>query len=361
MASKIFQRGKKGTWWYEAYFNGQRFKESLRTTDKKKAVIDQRNLDSKYGGSTDPYIKPDIPKLGELIDAHMEWARDWYKPGKHGRCSSVDVLTHSLETVCELEGLLAYLQALAGTQLATPRAGRDPLGTVQQARWEALAPFAERLWGHLDRRLGEGRSRLITLKLAALLHDTGKPAMQSMDDDGRIRFIGHPQEGVRITGQALRRLRFNRAEVRLGQTIVRHHMRPLLLASQESVSSRAVYRFFRDTGAAGVEVLLHALADHQATSPPDAEDDRWSRLVSLTARMLADYWERGAERVDPPLLVDGNDLQREFGLQPGPHIGELLEAVREAQVNGEVSTREGALELVRSRVRLGRNEEANQV
>jgi tRNA nucleotidyltransferase (CCA-adding enzyme) len=134
--------------------------------------------------------------------------------------------------------------------------------------------------------------------------------------------------------------------VRTGVTIVRHHIRPLLLANQNSASSRAVYRFFRATGDAGVDVLLHALADHRATYAPGAEDPLWPRLVALTARMLADYYERQEERVAPPTLLDGNDLLREFDLQPGPQIGDLLEAVREAQVSGEVRTREEALALV---------------
>jgi hypothetical protein len=69
--------------------------------------------------------------------------------------------------------------------------------------------------------------------------------------------------------------------------------------------------------------------------------------------MLADYWERRRERVDPPVLIDGHVLQRELGLRPGPLIGELLEVVREAQVSGEVHTREEALALVRSRVAVG--------
>jgi poly(A) polymerase len=62
--------------------------------------------------------------------------------------------------------------------------------------------------------------------------------------------------------------------------------------------------------------------------------------------MLGDYFERAAERVTPPELLNGHDLLHEFGLQPGPHIGELLEAVREAQVSGQVRTREEALALV---------------
>jgi poly(A) polymerase len=147
----------------------------------------------------------------------------------------------------------------------------------------------------------------------------------------------------------LRRLRFNRAEVHLGQGIVRHHMRPLLLASQGSVSSRAIYRFFRDTGEAGVDVLLHALADHGATCPADAENEPWSNLLALVARMLSDYWQRPSARVTPAPLIDGHDVQRECGLRPGPQIGLLLETVREAQVGGDVRTREEALALVRER------------
>jgi tRNA nucleotidyltransferase domain 2 putative len=138
--------------------------------------------------------------------------------------------------------------------------------------------------------------------------------------------------------------------VRLGGTIVQHHMRPLLLANQKSVSSSAIYRFFRDTGEAGVDVLLHALADHQATYPADTPNDAWAGLVTLASRMLTDYWERHAEQVAPPPLIDGYDLLREFGLQPGPEIGELLEAVREAQVTGQVCSREEALALIHTRL-----------
>jgi hypothetical protein len=97
-----------------------------------------------------------------------------------------------------------------------------------------------------------------------------------------------------------------------------------------------------------VDVLLHALADHWATYPPDRKDDQEERLVALTARMLEDYWQHQAERVDPPALIDGHDLMGQFHLQPGPQIGELIEAVREAQVSGQVRTREEALALIRT-------------
>jgi hypothetical protein len=196
--------------------------------------------------------------------------------------------------------------------------------------------------------MSDTRPRLLILKLAALIHDTGKPEIRTQEESGRIRFIEHDQRGIKITAEALKRLRFSQVEVRLAETIVCNHMRPLLLAEQEAVSSRAVYRFFRDTGEAGVDVLLHSLADHRATYVSGDGTHQWERLVALTARMLADFWQNKAERVDPPALTDGYDLMREFGLHPGPQVGELLEAIREAQVSGRVRTRDEALDLVRT-------------
>jgi len=172
---------------------------------------------------------------------------------------------------------------------------------------------------HLEQPLAFGRSRLIALKLATLLHDSGKPAARSVEGD-KIRFHGHARESARLTSEALRRLRFSSTEVRLAVTIVRHHMRPLLLAAQGTVSARAVYRFFRDTGEGGVEVLLHALADHRATYAPEAEDEEWPTLVAVAARMMDDYWRRQEEAITPEPLVSGHDLLGEFDLEPGPAL-----------------------------------------
>ncbi len=268
-----------------------------------------------------PHAAPWLHRLDELglltvVLPELEPLRNLEQPPPH----FLPVLAHTLETVRALEDL----------------AERFP-----------LPRFAGRLEEHLNREMGNGRPRSAILKLAALLHDSGKAAARTVEN-GRIRFIGHERIGVRLTGRALRRLCLSRTEVRLGETIVRHHMRPLLLANQEVVSARAIYRFFRDSGEAGVDVLLHALADHRATFPPHDPGDRRERLLALVERMLTDYYEHPTRKISPPPLLNGHDLMRRFGLQPGPTIGELLEAVREAQVGGEVSNREEALALVRA-------------
>ena len=298
-----------------------------------------------------------------IVFPELEPLRGMEQPSPH----YLEALAHSLETVHALEGIVARLAYPPSVSPETNARSEPRLGAGPSELPERLVP---RLREHLEQRLGDARPRLVTLKLAALLHDAGKPSARGIDPEGRLRFIGHEKQSAVIVANVMRRLRFAGSEARLGEAIVRHHMRPLLLAgpgpakvtgevrsgrsgedAAQEVSSRAIYRFFRDTEGAGVDILLHGMADHLATYRPGSGDEAWQRLIDLTARMLSDYWERRAERVAPLRLLDGHDLQRELGLSPGRHVGELLEAVREAQVSGEVHSREEALELARCLLR----------
>ena len=246
----------------------------------------------------------------------------------------LDVFEHSLETVRQLEEVI---RAVGGYE------GKSELSLIPLL----LSPFSRQLSAHLSQPISGDRPRLTVLKLVALLHDLGKPATKNFDDEGGIHFYGHEGEGAEMVGAILRRLRFGGSEVSLAKTIVANHMRPCLLADQEVVTRRAVYRFFRDTGNAGVDTLLLYLADHLATWGPNLKTARWRRRVEFVALMLADYYERRQKVISPPKLISGHDLMDEFDLEEGPRIGKLLEVVREAQVEGEVKTKEDALALVK--------------
>jgi hypothetical protein len=131
--------------------------------------------------------------------------------------------------------------------------------------------------------------------------------------------------------------------------IVRNHMRPLLLAQLvDPPSRRAVYRFFRTCGEAGVDICLLSLADTLATYGPTLPQDVWTRQLDIVRILLDAWWEQPERIVSPPALLNGSDIIRELHLQPGPQIGQLLEAVREAQAAGEISSREQALALARA-------------
>jgi hypothetical protein len=247
----------------------------------------------------------------------------------------LDVFEHSLETVRQLETVVAALQ------------GKQEEGSELSLVAQLLSPFSGQLSTYLSQPISGDRLRLTLLKLVALLHDLAKPDTKSLDDEGGVHFYGHEGAGAKRVGGILGRLRFGGNEVTLAQTVVANHMRPCLLAGQDVVTKRAVYRFFRDTGDAGVDALLLYLADHLATWGPNLRPARWRKRVEFVASMLADYYQRRQQVISPPKLISGHDLMDEFGLQEGPRIGELLEAVREAQVVGDVKTKPEALALVK--------------
>jgi poly(A) polymerase len=240
-----------------------------------------------------------------------------------------DVFDHSIQTVSAVEFLLRE-------------------GTWEYAGDEVLVsvPWSAKLSQHFDQEVSHGSTRRSLLKLAALLHDIAKPQTKTVDEDGRARFLGHPQEGAAIAAAILERLRFSTREIKLVELMVRHHLRPMQMSHEGFPTRRAIYRYFRDTGEAGIDLLFLCLADHLATRGSYLDLAQWQEHAQVVEYVLNKHFEEESLSA-PPKLIDGHDLIRIFGLSPGPRVGELLEALREAQAAGEVTTRQQALHYVK--------------
>jgi tRNA nucleotidyltransferase/poly(A) polymerase len=203
---------------------------------------------------------------------------------------------------------------------------------------------SDRLLSRLSNFTSGDRQRLVLLKLVAFL---GGVAADPAGEGNRRN------SAARLVGLALRRLRFSRGEVGLGRAIVAHWGRLGQLRSAEAVTRRDVYRFFRDAGEASLDLLFLFLADRLAAQGMSSDLDQsgatvlWQGDLEFAAALLRDYYERHTEVISPPKLISGDDLMEVFGLKEGPRLGELLEAVREAQAAGEIRTRQEALGYVR--------------
>jgi poly(A) polymerase len=169
---------------------------------------------------------------------------------------------------------------------------------------------------------------------------------KSIDNTGRARFLGHTKQGAAITANVLERLRFSNREIRLVESLVYHHLRPVQMANEEFPSQRAIYRYFRDTGDAGIDVLVLALADFLASRGPLVSMEDWEKHCQLINHILEEH-DRQQTKVLPVKLIDGHDIMDTLGLAPGPLVGKLLAVADEAHASGELSTREEALALVR--------------
>ena len=253
---------------------------------------------------------------------------------------NVDVFEHTLHVVEQMEALLAAISA--------PKDPKEP--ALELAR-EALSPYTAPLLNHLDRPSSGDRNGRGLTYLGALLHDVGKPGSRSVDEDGRIRFFGHERVGAEMAQRRARELALSNSEVRQVATMVRHHMRPAWLARSGPgrdgrPSRRAIYRFFRDAGASGLDICLLCLADGLGKGAPPEPDD-WKQRVQSVAALLDHYLNHHAETVSPPPLLDGRELMQALDIPGGPDVGRLLELIREAQAAGELSTIAGALALAR--------------
>ena len=113
----------------------------------------------------------------------------------------------------------------------------------------------------------------------------------------------------------------------------------------ELPSQRAIYRYFRDCGDGSIETLLFSLADHLATRGANLDLTHWKEHTQLVDFVLSQHLKQ-EKRVAPARLINGHDLMRLFSLKPGPRVGEILEAVREAQASAEISNREEALAII---------------
>ncbi len=119
-----------------------------------------------------------------------------------------------------------------------------------------------------------------------------------------------------------------------------------LAENQLSLHPLDVYRYFREFGEAGVEGVFLALALFLVGEEKTSLQSSWPDQLDTARHLLEGWWEKRKQWVDPPGLLDGNDLQENLDLDPGPEIGILLEQLREAQVRGEVHTRDEALDFL---------------
>lgn len=280
-------------------------------------------------------VMDDIGLLTTIFP-ELEPARDCQQPIVH----FLPVLGHSLETVAAAEWLLQGLHN-------APSAASLPVAVQAHPQLERDLPFAERFREHMREQMGSS-TREVLFKLAALLHDNAKPQTRQPKPDGGVSFYGHQAQGAEVAAQMAKRLRLSRQAAAYIARIVQEHMRPGQLRADGQVTPRAIARFFRDTGDAGPEVLLHSLADHMAARGPFIDPADWQQHVAWVGQQLESYWGAPPERTRP--LVNGHTLMQALDIAPGRLVGELLQEIHEAQAAGEIGTPEEALELARQQL-----------
>ena len=173
----------------------------------------------------------------------------------------------------------------------------------------------EDLWQHTLRTVDATPAHPV-VRLAALVHDIGKPATQA---DGH--FYGHETVGAELARKLLERLH----EPRIVTERVAHLVRQHMFKYESGWSDSAVRRFI---GKVGRDVLDELFALREADNIGSGVAPAADGLDELRARITAEL-ASGPVLDRYALAIDGNDLIVEFGLRPGPHLGRILDALVE--------------------------------
>ncbi len=172
----------------------------------------------------------------------------------------------------------------------------------------------------------------LSLILAVLFHDLGKPATRTVDETGRIRFNGHEGVSTEMSLKILQRLRFPNEVIDAVLPSVRLHMSfkdvpNMRLSTIKRMMARPTFE---------EELELHrvdCLASHG--------------MLDNHAILIAKRAEFGQEPLIPPPLVSGHDLIA-MGWRPGPRFMEVLQSVQTRQLEGTLTSREEALAWIRA-------------
>jgi poly(A) polymerase len=249
-----------------------------------------------------------------------------------------DVWNHTLSVVQKLEQILFVL----GLDSDLEETGNIVSSWISLRLGRYRQQFAE----HFSKKLNPERTTRSLLSLAAIYHDVGKADTQSVDAQQRIHFYRHEQISQERVVQRARFLRLSGPEIDRLAAITGSHLRPLQLnQSAEIPTKRAIYKFWRDLDEAGVDVCLLSIADLMGTYGANLSSEALMSHLATIRALLDAWWEQRQTLVNPPSLVNGNQLMDELNLEAGPVIGQILEEIRQAQVEGSVTTAQQALEF----------------
>ena len=183
----------------------------------------------------------------------------------------------------------------------------------------------------------------LTVRLAALLHDIGKPRTRSLLPDGRVAFHLHEVIGAKMTKRRLTALRFPNDVVRDVSRLVELHLRFHGYGEGEWTDA-AVRRYVRDAGP--LLSRLHVLTRADCTTRNRAKAVRLARAYDELELRIAELSEQEElARIRPEL--DGNEIMRVLGVAPGPVVGRARDFLLELRIaEGELGREQVTHELL---------------
>lgn len=256
-------------------------------------------------------IMKEIGLLYELFDLLAK--EEKIPPNTHHHLKLID---HSIETVNQVENLLPNMPQFVIERLDSFQ--------VPNVKYISL------------------------MKLAALLHDVGKPNTWTIEENGRHRFINHDSVGAELLKKDLKEMKFSKAQIKYITTLVKYHIYPSQLAREnETCADKTILRMFRKLNEHTPDIILLAMADRLSAQGPAITKEITENNLTTLKQYLSKYEEFAKTATVLPKLLDGNEIAQILNIKKDKNLGEIIKKLSEAQSIGEVKTKQDAIEFIK--------------
>ena len=191
-----------------------------------------------------------------------------------------------------------------------------------------------------------GFSRLAHLKLAGFMHDIGKFSTWTIEE-GKHRFIKHDDVGAKMSVKILKDLHFSNKQIDYISSMIKYHIYPSHVMTSPQITEKIMMRYVRKMDTNSIDAVILAQADRLSARGPEITDEIVERNIT-SLNMLLRFYLEARENLKPlPKLLDGNDVMKILNIKPSKKLGEIMDALHEAQISGDVTTKDHAVEFVK--------------
>ncbi len=202
---------------------------------------------------------------------------------------------------------------------------------------------------HLNKVDFGGFSRLAHLKLAAFLHDIGKFSTWTIEKEtGRHRFLKHDDVGSKMAKKILKDLSCSNKQIEYVSTLIKNHIYPSALMADPEVNEKAMMRFIRKINDNTIDNIILSMADRLSARGEAVTDEMVENNIKNLNRLLNFYFDKINELAPLPKLLDGNEVMELLKIKQSPKLGKILSALYEAQLDGDINTKDEAIKFVKN-------------
>jgi tRNA nucleotidyltransferase/poly(A) polymerase len=155
-------------------------------------------------------------------------------------------------------------------------------------------------------------------------------------------------EGAKMVKPMLKELKFSNKQIEYISELIRNHIYPSSVVSAPNSDNKVMMRYVRKMGENVIENIFLAKADRLSAQGPAVTKEMTEENLSGLDKLLNFYLEVKPTLKPLPKLLDGNEIMRMLNLKQSPLLGKIINELHEAQLNGEVNTKEEAIKFIKS-------------